>query len=150
MNIRYAAFKDIDAMVDLLTQLFSIEKDFVINRNAQRAGLELVLSDAARSVICVAETDGGIAGMVTGQLVVSTAAGGFSVLLEDMFVKPDYRSQGVGVALIRALTEWGGSKGARRIQLVADKTNEGALAFYRKADFDISRMVGLYKKIADN
>ena len=83
--------------------------------------------------------------MVSGQLVVSTAVGGYSLLLEDMFVLPQYRRKHAGRMLLEALSLWAWGKGASRIQLVADRNNHPALMFYRKNDFKQGEMVGMYK-----
>jgi ribosomal protein S18 acetylase RimI-like enzyme len=141
--IRQATIDDIDCLAELLSELFSIEKSFTINKLKQKAGLSLLI-DNKNSVVLVAEKNNRIIGMVTGQLVVSTAEGGFSVLLEDMSVSGKYRRKGVGSDLLETLASWGFRKGAKRIQLLADRTNDPAIAFYVDHDFSRSNMEGLY------
>ena len=71
-------------------------------------------------------------GMISAQLVVSTAEGAYSVWLEDVVVGSLYRGRGIGRALISAALEWGRAKRATRAQLLVDRNNTGALAFYAK------------------
>ena len=71
--VRPATGEDVAAMTRLLSELFSLEADFQVDPERQRRGLELLLADA-RSCVLVAQGAGGeVIGMVTGQLVISTA-----------------------------------------------------------------------------
>lgn len=143
--IRKAGKDDIDALSALLGKLFSMETDFVVDREKQKAGLELFLADSDDRIIFVALFDEVIVGMVTCQLVVSTAVGGYSILLEDMYIVDTFRQEGIGTLLIRAVQDWGDAKGALRIQLLMDERNRIADLFYRKTYFQGSHMAGFYK-----
>ena len=144
--VRQATIDDLDALADLLCELFTIEKDFSINRETQKAGL-CMLIDNDNACVLAAEREEKDIGMVTGQLVISTAEGGRSVLLEDLCVTRSARKKGIGTKLMAALAAWGIRKGARRIQLLVDKTNEPALAFYLSHGFAKSSMLGVYRKL---
>lgn len=150
MMIRRAGKPDIEAMLPMLAELFSIETDFVIDAEKQRDGLSLLLSDSDKRVVIVAADENGeLAGMTTAQLVVSTAAGGYGALLEDMIVRARYRKRGIGTALLAAVKDWAGQKGAKRIQLLADRRNRTALMFYTKHRFFESSMRGFYLKLSE-
>jgi GNAT superfamily N-acetyltransferase len=82
--------------------------------------------------------------MVTVQIVVSTSVGGYSILLEDMYIASGFRRKGIGSKLLAHVLAWGSEQGIRRVQLVADVTNIGALMFYRQAGLLTSRMTALY------
>jgi GNAT superfamily N-acetyltransferase len=149
IRIRKGEMKDIATLTAFLVRLFSIEKDFKTDPDRHRAGLRYLIEDCQRRAVFVAETEGTVIGMVTGQLVVSTAAGGYSVLMEDMFVVSAMRQKGVGSMLFRKILAWGSEHNALRVQLVADITNRGGLQFYRKAGLMRSRMMALYRRIED-
>jgi len=144
--IRKGKFSDIEVLSELLATLFVSETDFPIDTASQVAGLRLFLADSCRNVIFVAESDDCIVGMVTGQLLVSTAAGGYSVLIEDMVVLEEYHRQGLGTRLLRQVAAWGEERGAKRYQLVADRRNVPALEFYKNSGFQQSCMSGFYKR----
>jgi GNAT superfamily N-acetyltransferase len=144
--IRKAEEHDIDAMCLLLAGLFAIETDFESDVQKQRNALNLLIKDDNKAAF-VAMSGHTIFGMITGQLVVSTAGGGYSVLLEDLFVIPEYRGKGIASMLIKHIISWGKDKGAIRVQLVADERNSAALELYKKAGFSRSSMRGLYKMI---
>ena len=55
--IRKADTSDIDALVSLLRELFSIERDFTFNRAAQIQGLMMMLGHHENRCIMVAERD---------------------------------------------------------------------------------------------
>ncbi len=130
--IRAATPRDLDALVRLLGALFSLEADFTPDAPRQRRGLELLLADPQRRAVLVAERGGAVVGMVTGQLLVSTAEGGPAVLLEDLVVEEATRGQGLGRRLVDELERWARGHGASRVQLLVDEENPEALAFYRE------------------
>jgi len=144
--IRFARPGDIEALVGLLGELFAIEEDFSFDAALQRRGLDMMLGDGENRCVFVAEVGGLVAGMVTGQMVVSTAEGGPSVLVEDMVVAASHRGRGLGAKLMAALERWAGMRGASRLQLVADKDNEAAFAFYGRRGWKPTNLVVLRKK----
>lgn len=146
LAIRTARTDDLPALVALLAELFALEPDFAVDPARQRRGLELLLEDRLRRTVLVAEAGGTILGMVTGQLVVSTAEGAASVWVEDMVVTSSARRGGVGKRLLRAVEEWGKARGATRLSLLADRENAAALAFYAARGWAGTRMVCLRRR----
>ncbi|MCU7845131.1 MAG: GNAT family N-acetyltransferase [Candidatus Thiodiazotropha sp. (ex Monitilora ramsayi)] len=147
MNIRQATATDIDAMSLLLDQLFTIEQDFSPDREKQRRGLQLLI-DSPGALVVVAEEGDEIAGMATLQLVVSTAEGGRSGVIEDVVVSEPYRGGGIGHKLMDHLLSWAESQGATRMQLLADRDNQPALDFYQKQGWSLTRLVALRKSFS--
>jgi ribosomal protein S18 acetylase RimI-like enzyme len=147
-TIRKAKSSDIPHLVELLRELFSIEADFDFNAGLQEQGLFMVLQSPKTRCIMVAEIDKNVVGMCTGQLVVSTAKGGFSGLIEDMVINKKFRGKGLGTSLLEEVEKWCLSSGARRIQLLADKNNTKGLAFYEKCNWQKTQLICL-RKTAD-
>ncbi len=141
VRIRTACAADLPVLVRLVGELFSIEADFRPDPEKQRRGLALMLADPASRAVLVAERGGEVVGMVTGQLVVSTAEGAPSVLVEDMVVDAASRGGGVGRALLAAVESWAAKRGATRLQLLADRENAPALAFYARMGWSATRLV---------
>lgn len=140
--IRPACRNDLDHLVLLLKKLFAIEKDFVFNEALQRKGLQMMLENKL-GCIQVAETEGAVVGMCSGQLTVSTAEGGASLLVEDVVVDEKFRGQGIGSRLMAWIAEWAKEKGALRFQLLADRNNKGALEFYKNIGWIKTELVCL-------
>lgn len=128
---RAATEADLDVLVRLLGLLFSIEADFRPNPSRQRRGLRMMLEEPERRVVLVADRGGTVIGMVTVQLVASTAEGAPSAWIEDMVVEERARGGGVGRRLLLAAERWACERGATRLQLLADRANRPALRFYR-------------------
>jgi ribosomal protein S18 acetylase RimI-like enzyme len=144
-SIRPAQEPDLPSLVELLRQLFALEPDFKADPERQRRGLGLLLAAPERAVVLVAERAGKVIGMVTGQLVISTAEGAPSAWLEDMVVGAAERGRGTGPLLLDALQAWAIRRGATRLQLLADRENAPALRFYEKARWQPTRMICLRK-----
>jgi GNAT superfamily N-acetyltransferase len=134
---------DVDALVELLDQLFELEADFRPDEARQRRGLALMLEEPERRAVLVAERAGAVVGMVTAQLVVSTAEGAPSALVEDMVVDAPWRGLGAGRALLEGIEAWARARGATRLQLLADRENAPALAFYARMGWSGTRLVCL-------
>lgn len=132
---------DISALVGLLYELFSIEKDFAPDTNKQELGLALIIANPERGVIKVArDSDGNVIAMVSAQLVISTAQGTDSAWLEDMVVSGPYRKAGIGKALLQSALDWAKAKGASRAQLLVDIENEPALGYYQHLGWETTQL----------
>ncbi|MDR0717398.1 MAG: GNAT family N-acetyltransferase [Azoarcus sp.] len=140
VTIEPATAADIPALIELLGILFSIEQDFHPDAGKQRQGLELLLERPETACVMVARADGGIIGMASAQLVVSTASGAPSAWIEDVVLRPAHRAQGHGRALLDAVARWAAAHGAARIQLLADADNAPALDFYRHLAWQPTRL----------
>ncbi|HVI96577.1 MAG TPA: GNAT family N-acetyltransferase [Anaeromyxobacter sp.] len=143
LAVRPARPEDVDALVALLGDLFSIEADFHPDPERQRRGLALLLDDRARAIVLVAERDRRVVGLVTAQLVISTAEGAPSAWVEDMIVDAAERGRGAGRALLEELERRAAALGATRLQLLADRENGPALGFYARLGWAPTRLVCL-------
>jgi GNAT superfamily N-acetyltransferase len=140
-SITPATAADIPALIELLAVLFSIERDFQPDAEAQRRGLEMLLARPDKGVILVARhATAGAVGMVSAQLVISTASGAPSAWVEDVVIRPEFRAGGLGRRLLDAVSDWAVAHGARRLQLLADADNAPALAFYKHLNWQATRL----------
>ena len=140
--IRSADREDLGSLTALLETLFSLEEDFVVDGGRQRRGLELLL-ESDRGRLLVAEADGAVVGMCSGQLTISTAEGGPAVLVEDVVVREDWRGRGIGARLMDAVADWAMERGATRLQLLADRNNASALDFYTHLGWSATQLICL-------
>jgi ribosomal protein S18 acetylase RimI-like enzyme len=146
--IRDAGFEDIDDLVGLLEQLFSIETDFEFNPKKHCKGLALMLEGCGKHrAVKVAVHGNKIVGMCTAQTRISTAAGGVSAVLEDLVVTEDYQGQGIGSALLDQIHLWAAKRGITRLQLLADKNNTSALDFYSSRKWQQTDLICLTRTI---
>jgi len=144
--IRQATSDDVPAMAGLLAELFSIEADFEADATRQRHGLEVMLDGCGKHrCVLVASAGTRVIGMGTVQLVISTAVGGPSALIEDLVVSQGYRGRGIGRQLLQAVSDWALAHGALRLQLLADAENLPALAFYANRGWVRTQLICLRK-----
>ena len=139
--LRKASVSDIDSLVGLLEELFSIEEDFVFDEQKQRKGLLLMLDAQDERCVMIAEVDKKIVGMCSVQTFVSTAEGCPVGVIEDVVVSQKYRSRGIGKSLVKSIEAWSKEKGLVRLQLLADRNNSAALEFYKKTGWCNTQLI---------
>jgi GNAT superfamily N-acetyltransferase len=81
--------------------------------------------------------------MATVQIVVSTAEGARSGWIEDVVVREDMRGAGIGTLLMADIAQWARANNLARLQLLADRRNRPALAFYDRLAFQTTNMICL-------
>lgn len=145
IRIKPATEQDIRALGGLLQQLFAIEADFQFDAAKSDHALQQLINDQRACVLvaCKAEK---VIGMVSAQLVISTAEGAYSAWVEDVVVDSVHRGEGIGKQLLRAIEEWAKGQGATRLQLLADTENQLALEFYRSTGWQQLQIRALRKK----
>src|SRR5437762_2838077 len=84
--IEPATAQDLDELSELLGELFSEESDFRPNKEKQLRGLRLIFEEPNRGRVFVLRCDHSIVGMINLLFTISTAEGGFVVLLEDLVI----------------------------------------------------------------
>ena len=135
---------ELPALAEMIGALFRLESDFRPDVAAQLRGLERLLSaPPAQARIAVARSPQGPVGVAVAQLLVSTSEGALSAWIEDVYVLPGWRGRGVGRALVGQLLDWAQAAGATRAQLLADRGNEPALAFYRRLGWASTQLLPL-------
>jgi len=141
LRIEPATTDDLPQLADLLFDLFSQEADFIPNREKQLRGLRLILEQPSRGRIFVLRSDRSIIGMINLLITISTAEGGFVLILEDLVIHCDHRSQGYGSRLLEHALAFAREKGFLRITLLTDRLENRAREFYEHHGFRQSGMV---------
>lgn len=147
ISIDLATSADLEALADLLAELFTLESDFKPEREKQIAGLQLIIDNPQIGQLFVLRVDGEVAGMANALITVSTAEGRRVVLLEDVIVKAAFRGRKLGRQLVEHVLDWAVTRGMPRVTLLADKDNAPALAFYERLGFAPSAMNVLRKSL---
>ena len=104
--IEPATAEDLDDLSTLLGGLFSEEKDFRPDKAKQLRGLRLIFEQPNRGRVFVLRRDRAIVAMINLLFTISTAEGGFVLLLEDLVVHDSYRDQGYGSMLLEYAIEF--------------------------------------------
>ena len=70
--------------------------------------------------------------MINLLITISTAEGGFVLVLEDLIIHRDYRHQGFGTRLLDHAVDFAKKKNFLRITLLADKPNVTLKRFFSR------------------
>jgi GNAT superfamily N-acetyltransferase len=140
-RVEPATLEDLPALLVLLTALFDEEEDFTPDPEKQTHGLRLILEQPNRGRIFVVRNDHQIIGMVNLLFTISTAEGGFVILMEDVIVHPDHRGQGYGGRLLSHAIQFARDRDFRRITLLTDKISERSQRFFNRHGFYFSKMI---------
>ena len=141
LRIEPATLEDLPLMSELLADLFAAEPEFTADQAKQMRGLRLILEQPNRGRIFVLRNSTRIVGMINLLITISTAEGGFVLLLEDLVVHAEHRGQGHGGRLLRHAIDYAREKGFLRITLITHREDERLLEFYRKHGFVASEML---------
>ncbi len=139
--IEPATSEDLDDLSTLLGELFSQESDFRPDKAKQLRGLRLIFEQPNRGRVFVLRRDRVIVGMINLLFTISTAEGGFVVLLEDLVIHKDYRDEGYGSMLLEYAINFARQKNFLRITLLTDRPEIRSQNFFRRHGFFESHML---------
>lgn len=142
-HVEPATLADLEPLTDLLVELFEQEADFTPDRPKQMRALRLILEEPSRGRIFVLRNHEIIVGMINLLVTISTAEGGFALLLEDLIIHRDFRGQKLGSKLLQFAIDYAREKEFVRITLLTDRDDEQTVRFYESHGFFVSRMVPL-------
>src|SRR3981189_3734338 len=108
--IEPATEADLDELSEMLGGLFAQESDFRREKDKQLRGLRLIFEQPSRGRVFVLRRDGAIVGMLNLLFTISTAEGGFVMLLEDLVVHDEHQGQGYGNKLLEHAIHFGKKK----------------------------------------
>lgn len=148
-RIEPATIEDLPRLVDITMALFDLEADFDPNRELQEKGLQAILDHPNRGRIFVVRTDYEIIGMVNVLFTISTAMGGMVILMEDVFIHPDFRRQGYGTQLVNYVVDFAKKKDFKRITLLTDKISAESQRFFENLNFYHSHMIPMRMNVSE-
>jgi GNAT superfamily N-acetyltransferase len=131
LAIRKAEERDVALIFSLIRELAAYER-LAHEVDATEADIARALFGPQPRVFAdIAEWDGEPAGFALWFYNFSTFRGRHGIYLEDLFVRPDFRSKGLGKALLRHLARRCVAEGLPRLEWWVLDWNEPALRFYR-------------------
>jgi GNAT superfamily N-acetyltransferase len=139
--IEPATEADLDELSEMLGGLFSQEGDFRPDKEKQLRGLRLIFEQPSRGRVFVLRQNGAIVGMINLLFTISTAEGGFVILLEDLVVHKQYQGKGYGSKLLQHAIDFAKQKNFLRVTLLTDRPENLAQEFFRHHGFVESSMI---------
>ncbi len=131
MLIRDASITDVPAIMQLIHDLAEYEKapqEVETNENEIAAAL---FAEEPKVFAHVIDLDGEVIGMAIWFLNFSTWQGKHGIYLEDLYVKPEYRGRGYGLAMLKHLAALCVQRNYGRFQWWVLDWNTPAIEFYK-------------------
>lgn len=141
VRVEPATIEDLPALAELVMDLFAASGDFSPDRATQERGIQLILEQPNRGRIFVVRNEHRIVGMVNLLFTISTAMGGFVILMEDVVIHPDHRGQGYGSMLLQYVVQFAKQKHFKRITLLTDRISAESQNFFTRNGFEYSNMI---------
>ena len=97
--------------------------------------------------VLAARAEGRVVGVAVLAYRLSISAAGLFASIEDLYVRPDARRQGIGQALLEAVKERCASRGVSYVE--AQVEDEGAAAFYSAIGYEPEPGVWVFSRSYD-
>jgi GNAT superfamily N-acetyltransferase len=147
-TIRSAVLADAPAILAFIRELAEYER-LLHEVKITLADVEALVFGPAPKVFCdIAETGDGPVGFALWFYSVSTFEGRLGIWLEDLYVRPEARGEGVGKALLGHLARRCATEGLARLEWSVLDWNAPAIGFYdslgaaAKSDWITRRLSG--------
>jgi GNAT superfamily N-acetyltransferase len=131
LNIREATAADAGTIATLVRELADYEKLLHEARATDDDFRRELTAENPVIRVLIAEWSGQPVGFALYFFNFSTFVGRSGLYLEDLFVRPSTRGQGVGRALLRTLARIARERGCGRMEWAVLDWNEPALKFYK-------------------
>jgi GNAT superfamily N-acetyltransferase len=129
-SIRSATPADAPLILSLIGELAEYEKLAHEVKTSEADIAAILFAPQARAFCDIAELDGKPVGFALWFYNVSTFEGRHGIYLEDLFVRPEARGKGAGLALLRRLAERCRDEGLARLEWAVLDWNVLAINFY--------------------
>lgn len=141
--IRDATAKDLSVILELIY----LKAEFdgcpdAVEATSLRLNAHLFGESPLASVL-LAEIEGNAVGFATYHRIYSTFLAQPGIWLDDLYLKPDYRNNRIGEALMIRLCQIAGQMGCGRIDWTVAASNPRAIRFYERMGARLDRKVRL-------
>jgi GNAT superfamily N-acetyltransferase len=132
LRIAEAAETDVPVILELIRGLAEYEKLLHLVAATEEQLRETLFGEKPAAEVLLARVGSECVGFALFFPNYSTFLAKPGLYLEDLFVKPHARGQGVGAALLKELARVAVRRGCGRIEWAVLDWNEPSIAFYRK------------------
>ena len=144
--VERASHNDIPRLVDLMEQFYA-ESSYALDRSWASRSFERLLGDEGLGAAWLARHGADVAGYVVVTLKHSMEFGGVDAFIDDLFVRANFRRQGVASALLSALFEHCRDVHAAAVHVEVGPENAPARALYRTCGLSDQGRVTLTAKV---
>lgn len=141
--IRPATPKDMATIVDLIHQKAAFDGcPGAVTATAEQLNQDLFGEPSLASVLLV-EVEPEIVGFATYHRIYSTFLAKPGIWLDDLYLQPKFRGQGMGRALMQRLCQIAQASGCERVDWTVAVNNASGMQFYRKMGATVNEAVQL-------
>jgi GNAT superfamily N-acetyltransferase len=131
LHVRRAAEPDVEVLVQLMREFYT-ESNYPLDDDWAAASFRALLSHPALGCVWLAYRGTLPVGHAVLTVRYCMEFGGLSGYIDDLFVTPAFRHQGVGYALLTVVFAECRARGCQSVQVEAGASNAPALALYGK------------------
>lgn len=147
VTFRQASEADTATLLPMMRALWEHE-GIPFEEAAIRGPLRDLFADPALGRVWLALADGAVAGYAMGTWGFSTEQGGRFLLLDELYVLPDFRGRGIGGAALAHVERAALLEGAGSVRIEVAEENRGARELYRAAGYADPRRLFLAKRLS--
>jgi GNAT superfamily N-acetyltransferase len=139
--LREARRADVAELTGLMGAFYA-ESGFILDEERARAGFEALLADARLGRVWFIEDDaskvgaGAAVGYIVVTFVFAMEYGGMAATVDDFFVLPEARGEGLGKTAVAEVRRACAGLGMRALRVEVGRDNLVARAAYRSAGFE--------------
>ncbi len=127
---RNATLDDIPILVDLMQEFYA-EADYRLDRQWASDSFHTLLMDASLGAVWIVFHDSEPAGYVVLTVRFSMEYGGLDAFIDDLFIRPGHRRQGLGRVALRALFDECERRRVLAVHVEVGHDNVAAKELYR-------------------
>lgn len=136
VQIRLASLDDVDRLLDLITTFSEFLQSSVPPQNELQSALLFLLRDPMCDFAIATDNTGSSLAYIQIRYFYSLWSLGLEAKLEDLFVRPQVRRQGLGFKLLAFTLKRAHQRHCRLIALNTNENNLAALNLYRRQGFN--------------
>ena len=133
-EMRRASFNDIPLLVGLMAEFYP-EAGFDLNRERASGAFAAVLADERLGFVWIIQAEHQDVGHIVLTLKYAMEYSGLVACLDDLYVKPDWRNQGLSTGALEEVRDFCEQVGIRALTVEVGHNNGPAQAVYRRAGF---------------
>lgn len=134
-NFKPATPGDIEALIAMMRELYAHDGLAFDDANARRALLGLIGDESFGRVFLIVMT-GGVAGYAVLTFGYSLEFHGRDAFVDELYLRDEYRGQGIGKRALLFLTEVCAAEGVSALHLEVERANTSAQSVYRNFGFE--------------
>lgn len=125
---------DLDPLIDLMATFYS-EADYAFDDEIARGALAQLFADRSLGAVWAFRDGETLVGYLVVTFGFSLEFHGRCGIVDELFVLPEHRGQGLGAAALAVAEELCRDAGVEALRLEVEQENETALALYRQKGF---------------